>query len=184
MNIGKYFAVMGSIDAFVLLGGMFARSSLKPGFANPPLGQILNFVLPLCLLIGVTLTTLTPMLFRRKKHFVLIVLVGAVFSAGAGIWYVTAIQRFGRPIVIPQRQIDDFIIAGRERTSFANKYFASKSDFEMLTSRGWGENDLFLYWTKDSILRARTTVLLSFVLTLCFVNLMVAGAAALTVPKK
>lgn len=184
MRIGKYLGVMGSIDTFVLIGGLFARSSLKPGFTNPPLGKIFDFALPICLLIGVMLTTLVPMLFHKKKTFILILLVGFAGSVGSGFAYVSAMQRFGRPIVIPQRQIDDFVIGGVDKTAFANEYFGSMSDFEMLTSRGWGENDLPLYWTRDSILRARTIVLLSFVFAICFVNLMVAAAAALTIPRK
>ncbi len=175
---------MGCIDTFVAAGGLFARSSLKPGFINPPLGKILNFVFPLCLLIGITSTTLIPLLFRRKRVFGWLVLLGLVGSLGSSFVYVYAMQEFGRPIIIPQRNISDFVIGGSDRTDFAREYFGSSSDFEMLTSRGWGENDLFLYWSRESILRARTMILVSSVFALSFVNLMVAGAAAKSVPRR
>jgi hypothetical protein len=179
MKIAKYLALMGSIDTFVLVGGMFARSSLKPGFANPPLGQILDFVLPICLFVGISVTTLTPVFIRSKRWLLITVALSLVGCIVSGSAYVYAMQRYGRPIVIPQRQIADFVIVGSERTKFANEYFPAQSDFEMLTSRGWGENDLFLYWTRTSVIRARTQILLSFVFTLCLINLLVACAAAL-----
>ena len=181
MSLTKYVAVMGALDTFFLVGGLFVHSTLKPGFCNPPTGAVAAAILPTCLLIGVAITTVLPLLYRSPETLKRLVLWGVVASIAFGGVYIFALQRFGRPIVIPQRGIEDFVTVGSERTPFANQYFANATDTEMLEQRGWSENDLELYWTKASLTRARFFILVGLAGVLTSVNMITAGVAALAV---
>ena len=181
MDVPTYLKTMGVLDAFFLAGGLFAHSTLKPGFLNPPIGEPGTLILPPCLLIGMAITTVLPLMHTSDKAFKGMIYLGFVTSLLCGALYVTDLQNFGRPIVIPQRGISDFVIGGSERTPFAERYFAKASDTEMLEERGWSENDLELYWTRASLSRARLSILLGIAGVLTSVNLITAGAAALTI---
>jgi hypothetical protein len=176
--IHKYLSVMAALDISILAGTIISHSNTKAGFFNPPLGAADNFILPTCLAAGICLTTIGPLMVRKRASLQRLFHLGFVTIVFFVLGYGWAVQRYGRPIEISARGISDFVIVGTERTPFAIDNFPADSDVTMLEKRGWSEDDIALYWTRYTLNRSRTIIMLTFVGALISFNLIVASVAA------
>ena len=176
--ITKYLSGMAALDGSILAGTIISHSNLKAGFFNPPLGAADNFVLPACLAAGIGLTLTGPLMVKKRRTLQRLFHLGFATLVLFVMGYGWSVQRYGRSIEIPARGISDFVIVGTERTPFAIDSFHADSDVTMMEKRGWSEDDIALYWTRHSLNRSRTIILLTFVGSLTSFNLIVASVAA------
>src|ERR1700722_5948477 len=109
MSIPKYLAIMGALDLFILAGKLYVNSNLKAGFLNPPLGRAAELLLPLCLALCVGISTVLPLSITRRmlSTTMYVAIASGLISMGLYTW---TIERYGRVIDIPTRNISDFLI--------------------------------------------------------------------------
>lgn len=99
---------------------------------------------------------------RRMKTFVLVAAFG-----GLGILaYFIAVQLVVREVWIPTESKAIAVSVGFHRTEFAEKEFSGKSDWEMLKTMGFEEEQIRKLWTISSILVARALLFAAYLWTL------------------
>jgi hypothetical protein len=163
-------ALTGALAVLPLL------SEVLPGkagdYAFPPLGTFQLFWIVLSVAVAAAIILLIYY-FARGSSYVsqhdrrvkIFILVGAF--AGLGILaYFVAVQLVVRELWIPTESKGIAVSVGFHRTEFADKEFSGKSDWEMLETMGFEEEQIRKLWTVSSILVARTLLFAAYLWTL------------------
>jgi hypothetical protein len=107
----------------------------------------------------------SPLVRSRKKR-VLLQLAGLLLVIVGLSAFVVATERFVKTIERPGLGDKVTITVGYVRNDFATKTFGNMSDEEMLRQRGTTDEQVYELWERSSVIVARWTLLLSYILFL------------------
>jgi len=159
-------ALTGALAALPLL------SEVLPGkagdYAFPPLGTYQLFWVILSVAVAAFVILLvyyfaqgSSYVAQHDKRVRAFILLGALELLGV-IGYFVAVQVIVREVSIPTEKKAVAVSVGLERTEFANRELAGKSDWQMLENMGFHEEQIRKLWTLKSLLLARTLLFAAY----------------------
>jgi hypothetical protein len=159
VTIEGYYKSFKSLQGLLAAAFCFLPSAsnlVRPGSVFPPLGKetlLAQFFLVVC---GVAITYLMFLMKDvatiRVKRTINVFFASAFIIFGVYFWLHF---RFVRTIEIPSVGTEEIVSVGYERSQSAKAIFDDESDFEMLHSRGFTEDEIRELWTPRSLCIAR-----------------------------
>jgi hypothetical protein len=150
-----------------LIHQLLGDSTTATGLLYPPLGdmQTLAVFLTLGFLLSTTLLVFFCCRSTRRIRPVAPIILALSFLVGAGLLSFLYV-RYVRVIRVEVKDLNLPMTIGYERTDFAQKWYAGRTDWEMLHDRGPREESVQLLWTSQSIWIVRLALWACYTLTL------------------
>lgn len=174
MDLKKYLerfkSVIGALTGVLTVLPLL--SEVLPGkagdYAFPPLGTYQLFWTVLSVAVAAAIILLiyyfargSSYVAQRDRRVKAFILVGAFGGLGI-LAYFIAVQLVVRELWIPTENKAVAVSVGFHRTEFGEKEFSGKSDWEILETMGFEEEQIRKLWTTSSILVARTSLFAAY----------------------
>jgi hypothetical protein len=174
VNLKKYIERF-KIVVGLLTGALAALpllSEVLPGkagdYAFPPLGTYQLFWVILSVAVAAFVILLvyyfvqgSSVLTQHDKRVKAFILMGVLELLGV-MAYFAAVQVAVREVSIPTQKKEVAVSVGFERSEFANREFAGRSDWYMLENMGFQEEQIRKLWTLKSLLLSRTLLFAAY----------------------
>jgi hypothetical protein len=173
VTLSGYLLSFKSISGFLV--GLFSAVPILAkflpesysGYGFPPLGsvegaaRVATVALALAAVFFAFFTAATSRSGNRKH-----IAAAIIFSLLCLCSYFALFLRFVRTVDIPSKEISVQVSVGYERTDFAKRNFGTASDEELLRERGISEEEIWKLWTARSVLVARLSLCITYVLAI------------------
>ena len=167
-----------------LLGGLGAALPIVSLFPNeaaycfPPVGDLTPIARVGCIAIVLIVICCGYIGVGATRRLKMVIVIAAIFAIVAAVTYMSLALQYILKIETPNSFV--LVSIGSQKTDFAKKTFTGDdSPWDMVKSRGLGDDQVMKLWTPKSVYTNRFMLLLSYIVTIVCWALMFALVTAM-----